>query len=107
MKALKILVISMGLLIVIGIGLVGYGLTRKTPRPEAVATPGTAEAVAPPAAPFAFQYPAPKGAKLEQVLTAGDRLVLRYSSPDGDRLLFLDTHSGQLAGTILLPSEPK
>jgi hypothetical protein len=108
MKALKILVMSMGLLIVIGIGLVGYGLTRGTPRPAA--TPGTAEIGTPaptPATPFAFQYPAPKGSRLEQVLAAGDRVVLRYSSPDGDRLVFLDSHSGQLAGTILLPPESK
>src|SRR5579859_5303737 len=81
MKALKILVISMGLLIVIGLGLVGYALTRKAPRPGAVATPGTTEVVLPSAMPFAFQYPVPKGSKLEQVLTTGDRVVLRYSSP--------------------------
>lgn len=107
MKALKILVISMGLLIVIGLGFVGYGLSRKTPHPAA--TPGTTETGAPatPVAPFAFQYPVPKGSRLEQVLAVGDRVLLRYSSPDGDRLVFLDSHSGQLAGTILLPPDSK
>jgi hypothetical protein len=107
MKALKILVISMALLIVVGLGLVGYGMMRKTPHPAA--TTGTVEMAATPAAatPFAFDYPAPKGAKLDQVLAAGDRVVLRYSAVDGEHLVFLDSHSGQIAGTILLPSESK
>ena len=105
MKALKILVISMALLIVVGLGFVGYGVMRKTPHPAA--TPGTVEMAASPAAPFGFQYPTPKGFKLEQVLAAGDRVVLRYSAPDGDRLVFIDSHSGQIAGTILLPPETK
>jgi hypothetical protein len=105
MKALKLLVISMGLLIAIGLGFVGYGLSRKTPHPAAATPiPGTAE-VSGPITPFALQYPVPKGYKLEQVLAAGDRVVLRYSCPDGDRLLFIDSHTGQLAGTILLPPD--
>ena len=106
MKALKILVISMGLLIVIGLGLVGYGLTRKTPRPGAVATPGASE-VSAPTAPFVFQYPAPKGTKLDQVLADGDRVVLHYSSVDGDRLVFIDSHTGRLTGTVFLPPDTK
>lgn len=104
MKALKILVISMGLLIVIGLGFVGYGLTRGKPHSAPAAIQAAADPGAPP---FALQYPAPKGAKLEQVLVAGDRVVLRYSGAEGDRLLFLDPHTGLSAGTILLPLDAK
>ena len=109
MKALKTLVISMGLLICIGLGFVGYGLTRsKHQPPVASATPGT-EAMIPaaPAAVFATQYPLPKGARLEQMIAAGDRVVLRFSSPDGDKLVLLDSHTGQLAGTVTLTSDSK
>jgi hypothetical protein len=103
MKALKILVTAMGVLIIAGIGLVGYGLSRGKPKP--VATPGV-EAVAA-AGVFATQYPVPKGAKLEQVSAAGDRVVLRFSSAEGDKLVLIDSHTGQLAGTVTLAPDSK
>lgn len=106
MKALKILVIGMGLLIVAGIGVLGYGLSRSKPHPAVmmVATPGVETAAVPL---FATQYPVPKGAKLEQVSALGDRILLRFSGPEGDKLVLLDSHTGQLAGTILLTSDNK
>ena len=103
MKALKILVIAMGVLIIGGVGLVGYGLTRGKQQPAA--TPGATEMA--PGVVFATQYPVPKGARLEQMSAAGDRIVLRFSSPDGDKLVLLDSHTGQLAGTILLTPDNK
>jgi len=107
MKALKTLVIGMGLLICIGIGLVGYGLTRGKQQAAAPATPGTETASSTPAALFATQYPVPKSARLEQVSAAGDRVVLHFSSPEGDKLVLLDTHTGQLAGTVTLTPDSK
>ncbi len=99
MKALKTLVIGMGLLIVIGIGLVGFGLARgkhpATPVTESGATDIKSGF-------FTSELPVPRGAKLEQVTATGDRLVLRFSSAEGDKLVLLDARSGQLAGTITL-----
>ena len=98
MKALKALVISMGLLIVVGIALVGYALSRGKQTPAATDIKGGT---------FTSELPVPKGAKLEQVSAAGDRLVLRFSSPEGEKLVLLDGHTGQLAGTIsLVPETP-
>ena len=97
MNALKALVIGMGALIVIGIGLVGYGLTR-----------GKKENAPLPAVPVAVisggevSLALPRGARLEQMATTQDRIVLRLSGPEGDKLLLLDPHSGQLAGTVAL-----
>jgi len=102
MKALKIIVIAMGLMIVAGIGLVGYGLSRGKPKPAAAPSVETIAASV-----FATQYPVPKGAKLEQVSAAGDRVVLRFSSAGGDKLVLLDSHTGQLAGTIQLTEDSK
>jgi hypothetical protein len=105
MKALKALVITMGLLIVVGVGLVGYALVR--------GKPGSAPAIAENPATgvkggyFTSELPVPKGARLDQVSAAGDRLVLRFSSPEGEKLVLLDSHTGQLAGTIsLIPENP-
>jgi hypothetical protein len=103
MKSLKILVIAMSVLIVIGLGLVGYGLSRKAPRPAPAAMPGPTET----ASFFATRYPLPAGTRLEQAFAAGDRVVLRLSGAQGDKLVLLDSHTGQLAGTIDLTEENK
>jgi hypothetical protein len=104
MKALKALVIGMGVLIVIGIALVGYGLTRSKPQPGATVAGSHVQAPVSEAKSgyFTSELPVPKGAHLEQLTASGDRLVLRFSSPDGERLVLLDSHTGQLAGTIAL-----
>lgn len=104
MKALKALVIGMGLLIVIGIALVGYGLSRSKPQPGATMADSRTPTTLPEAkaAYFSSELPVPKGGHLEQVTATGDRLVLRFSSPEGERLVLLDARTGQPAGTITL-----
>ena len=94
MKALKALVAGMGILIVVGIALVGYALSRgkQQPHPASVAELQSFDAT----------VAVPRGGKLEQVTTAGDRIVLRFSSPEGDKLVMLDARTGQPAGTIAL-----
>ena len=99
MKALKTLVIGMGVLIVIGIGLVGYGLVHGHPAQPPPAETALTDVKG---GYFTSEVPVPRGAKLEQVTAAGDRLVLRFSSPEGEKLVLLDAHTGQLAGTIAL-----
>jgi hypothetical protein len=102
MKALKALVAGMGILIVVGIALVGYGLTRSKPQPGATLADSRSAASDGKGGYFTSELPVPKGAHLEQITAAGDRLVLRFSSPEGERLVLLDPHTGQLAGTIAL-----
>lgn len=97
MKALKALVFGMGILIVVGIGLVGYALSRGK-QPSHPATVVDAQT-------FDASVAVPRGGKLEQVTAAGDRIVLRFSSPDGDKLVMLDARTGQPAGTIALVPE--
>ena len=99
MKALKALVAGMGVLIVIGIGLVGYGVMRGKPKAE----PMTAEHMTILSLePFDTRLPVPRGSKLEQMTNAGDRIVLRFAGPDGDKLIVVDSRTGQPAGTITL-----
>ena len=102
MNGLKTLVIGMGLLIVIGIGLIGYGLSRSGHRADS--TP-TAVSAAAPGGYFASELPVPHGAKLTAVTATSDRLVLHFSHPDGDRILLLDAHSGQVTGSVTLTAE--
>jgi hypothetical protein len=98
MKALKALVIGMGLLIVLGLGLVGFGLYRNShqmPAPIPIArtaAPGY----------FATELPVPAGERLEQMVTAGDRIILRFTGSGDERILVIDPHNGQITGSISL-----
>ncbi len=107
MKALKVLVAGMGVVIVLGLALVGYGLYRnnhlKAPAESVQTVPAGPSGAASPVAPFyASELPIPTGSRLEQVLSAGDRVVLRFTGDDGDRLVVLDPRNGQVGGTIQL-----
>ncbi|HXP96105.1 MAG TPA: hypothetical protein VN809_05285 [Telmatospirillum sp.] len=106
MKSLKALVIGMGLLIVIGLALLGYGLYRNmghAPSAKAVAK-GTGDVGQ---AYFSVDLPVAAGNRLEQMAVAGDKVILRFSGSDGERILVLDPVTGHLTGAIsLIPQKP-
>jgi hypothetical protein len=93
MRALKILVVAMGVLLVVGfialVAAIAVRLSHRAPAPGA-----------------AFTAPAltlPPGAKIERVSTGPDRIVLAVTLPDGtQQLLVIDLQTGQLLGTIPL-----
>jgi hypothetical protein len=99
MTGLKTLVISMGFLIVVGIALVGYGLTRaRRSEPPVPIQTGAPAALGF----FASDVPVPQGSKLAGVSATGDRLVLHFTGADGDKIVVLDAHSGQVTGSVTL-----
>ncbi len=106
MKGLKTLVIGMGLLIVIGLGLIGYGLSRsKAARNDSVATTEPQQTSAK-AAYFASDLPLPRGGRVQSVTATSDRVLLHVTGTEGgDRILLLDPHNGQLLGSITLLGE--
>ncbi|HVI49776.1 MAG TPA: hypothetical protein VM661_01050 [Candidatus Sulfotelmatobacter sp.] len=116
MKTLKILVAMMAVLIVIGLGLLGWGLSRSAnkmaapvqsvsdlPTPSAAATPPVSAKSAS-GGYFSADISIPQGGKLEQMSTTADRVILRLSVPEGERLLVLDPTNGHVAGTVNLSS---
>jgi len=117
MKAIKVLVVGMGALILVGLALLGYGLYRNTRAPASTtarsgvtggpAVPFSGTPDVPAAGPtgyFTSEVPVPPGTHLDQVLTAGDRVILHFSGAAGqdDRFLMLDPRTGQVAGTVTL-----
>jgi hypothetical protein len=93
LRALKILVTVLGLLLVAGIvllvGAIGARLARRAPPPIASFT-------APPVT-------LPQGAKIEAVGAGPDRIVLDIVLVDGTRqLIVLDATTGRQIGTIPL-----
>lgn len=102
MKAIKALVAVMTLLLVAGLGVLGWGLSNQAGRmarpAAAVSTDGFG----------AVSVPLPAGARVGQALAVGDRLVLRLSGAGAERFIVLDPASGAVAGSFdLAPEAPK
>lgn len=106
MRAIKGLVVFLGVLLLAGLGLLGYGLYSKAP---VKGTPSAAS-VTPAAAPVAdfgqLAVPVPAGSRIEQMMVAGERVVLRLSGGGPERILVLDPGQGKVAGGFVLTPEP-
>lgn len=108
MRAIKALVIGMGILIVAGLILLGYGfysnvaklsqedtVTADNASPTQATTFGTVTA------------PVADGARVVEMVAAGGRVVLRLAAPQApDRLLVFDPASGRVTGRLeLVPGD--
>ncbi|MCW8835712.1 MAG: hypothetical protein OQJ99_05010 [Rhodospirillales bacterium] len=130
MQALKALVTGMGILIVAGMFLLGYGIYKKAedpsftffklgdaPQPSGAPSPASqapplatmapaAAPTAPPMPPRAFGravIPLAAIDRVEEVEATGDRLFVRVSRGDGSReILVIDANSGAVLGTLEL-----
>ena len=109
MQALKSLVIGLGILIIVSIGLLGWGYYQKLATPHG-ATDAAAGAAAgspqPPASVAAFgdiRLSLPAGCGITEMQPSGDRLFLRLG-PSGpcERVVVLDVRSGAILGSVLL-----
>lgn len=97
MQGLKVLVVVMGVMIVIGTAALIAGIASKMShnRPAAdAAHPFTAAAI-----------DLPRGARIEAMTAAPNRLILDLALPDGERrLVIIDLATGARLGTIELHS---
>lgn len=100
MKAIKALVAVMTLLLVAGLGILGWGLSNQAARLGG----GKGASLASDAF-GTTAVPLPAGARVEQVLAAGDRVVLRVTGGGPDRLLVLDPASGAVFGSFVITVE--
>ena len=99
MRALKALVIGMGLLIVAGMALIAYGLYSKATDPGfSLFSTGCGPTQAFDEASITL----PSGCIIVEVQPDGDRLYLRIGPPinECERVIVLDTHTGKILGTI-------
>jgi Family of unknown function (DUF6476) len=95
MRALKILVVVMGVLLVIGFAALIAGIAAKMSRDR----PGAS--VERPFAAGAIDIP--PGARIETMTASSNRLILDLALPDGERqLLVVDLATGARLGTIAL-----
>lgn len=106
MRAIKALVVFLGVLLLAGLGLLGYGLYSKAPMKGTPTAAAGAPAIAPAAEFGQLAVPVPAGSRIEQMVVAGDRVVLRLSGGGPERILVLDPGQGKVAGSFALTPEP-
>jgi hypothetical protein len=95
MRALTVLVVVMGVLIVIGFGALIAGIAGKMSRERSGA------GVERPFATTAVDIP--RGARIEAMTAAPNRLILELALPDGEhQLVVIDLATGARLGTIAL-----
>jgi hypothetical protein len=118
MGLIKALVIGMAGLIVAVVAVIGWGLTHHwTGLIHGGGKAESAAATAAPAAPISGPsdpasapsltntMPAPPGMHFEQMATTADGIVLRFSGPEGERIVVVDPHTGQARAAITI-TEP-
>jgi hypothetical protein len=101
MRALKILVVAMGVLLVIGIVGLGYGIAYRMHHPRAAAPASPRLAIAPHGTPHAV--PLPAGATILSAQSDGDRVLVRLAlTGGGEELLLLDWRTGAVLSALTL-----
>lgn len=105
MRALKILVVVMGVMLVGGFATLVAVIAHRISQRQATVS---SESGQPAAAPFsAAPIELPAGARVETIGVGPDRLVLDVALPDGNReLLIVDLASGRRLGAIPLRTAP-
>ncbi len=92
MRALKIAVAVMGVLIVAGTVALVVGVVRRGPGPSAAALPPAVTAV----------LQEPEGTRITGIAAVQDRLALQLQGGGGDRVVLVDVRTGAVAGRITL-----
>jgi hypothetical protein len=106
MRLLKVFVILMALVIAVGAGVLVWGFAHHWNR---MAASGDAAAASPAAdsSYAAAEIPAPNGMSFAQMATTSDRLLLRFSGPQGERIVVVDPRTGRVTGNIAVtPATP-
>ena len=105
LKALKIIVYGMSGLLVLGIITLVYGLvTKGASTASKMAAPAVSVATAPASAVTFAPLAVPLGndARVEQVLSSGNLIVVQVGGSGGKRLIVLDPAQGRVTGEFTL-----
>jgi hypothetical protein len=98
MRALKVLVTVLGVVIIVGFGVVAAVIAGRLARREPASNAHAFTAAA---------VNIPRGARIEAMTAASDRLILALALPGGGRdIIVIDLVTGTRLGTIELHPEP-
>jgi hypothetical protein len=106
-RAVKALVLFLGVLLVGGLGLVIHAISGKLAPKTGPATLAPPVAGISPAASFGpVTVPLGRDERAGPMIAAGDRILLRITGPAGERIVVLDPQGGRVAGSFTLePAE--
>ncbi|HET8726859.1 MAG TPA: hypothetical protein VFO41_05040 [Alphaproteobacteria bacterium] len=105
MRAIKFLVIAMGLVLIVGFTVVAYEIVRRSGAPEREVA---VDPVVEPATnrPFAASLDLPAEARVGAVAATDARVVVHVIMPDGGDILYsLDPVTGTVAGTMRITGQ--
>jgi hypothetical protein len=96
MRALKVVTVVMGVMIVAGTGVLIAVIAHR------VASPAPNVTVAAGGPPFALALDEPAGTHIAGIVAVGDRLAVQLQGGGADRVVLVDPRSGAVAGRIIL-----
>lgn len=96
MRALKVLTIVMGVMILAGTGVLVAVIVHR------VSSPASSGAPIAGLASVALVLDEPAGTHIAGIAAAGDRLAVQLQGGGADRVVLVDPHSGAVAGRIAL-----
>lgn len=105
MRALKVLVIVMGVLLVAGVIALGFAVHYRLnhPRQAPPGSPAAAASIGPAGAPNAITLDLPQGARVVGAEASGDRLVVRVELAGGSQeLIIVNLVTGAPVATVTL-----
>ncbi len=109
MRTLKTIVITLAVLIVVGSGVLLYGLSQnwhKLSEAQAPATPAAAPAAQAPANCGQVSLGLTADSRVQSITPAGRVVVVQVVSNSDERLVVLDPATGAVVGTFLLGQRP-
>ncbi len=96
MRALKVVTIVMGVMILAGTGVLVAVIAHRVSSPASSGTPIAG------GAPLALVLDEPAGTRIAGIAAAGDRLAVQLQGGGADRVVLIDPRLGIVAGRILL-----
>jgi hypothetical protein len=103
MRALKVLVVVMGVLLVAGIIALGFAVQYRINHPRQAARVAAGPAIGPAGAATAMTLDLPPGAKVVGAEASGDRLVVRVElATGGEELIIVNLVTGAPVATVTL-----
>lgn len=106
MRALKVLVIVLGVLLVAGIVALGFAVQYRINHPRQPSPIGGPSAIGPAAAPNAMTLDLPSGARVVGAEASGDRLVVRVELAGGsEELIIVNLATGAPIATVTLRAQ--
>lgn len=108
-RALRVAVLTMGVILLAGFGAVIARIVYLTTRPPAVAESTAATSAPQTGTKVALDTTLglPQGAKIQSQSLSGNRLSVHYVAGDDESILILDLETGQTIGRVRIPAVRK